>query len=214
MALCLAEYWSRCTGNIHPDDTAVFADPKYAGHGYNLDFPPPAFIGDVKTALIIILDNNGGFSNDTYREFPDECSRQEYLRRLAHPQPTDAKTAPYYRDLNCFDWLADGRAVLVNGVAYRSPGSNSQYVWRIAKQLPSARRHQDWLLKEILPQAARGERLVIVHRLGMWFGAVTKDRQYNGVTFSPSPRCPYLSLQEREKGERFLTHLASQQPSP
>lgn len=41
----LANYWARLEESVHPDDRTVFRE--HPEHGFNLDFPPPAFIGDV-----------------------------------------------------------------------------------------------------------------------------------------------------------------------
>ena len=43
----LIEYWAKLKGNIHPDDEAVRA---LAPKELNFDFPPPAFVGDVRKA--------------------------------------------------------------------------------------------------------------------------------------------------------------------
>ncbi len=58
MATSIVNYWRRLEGPLHPDDKAVF-DVHY--HSFNLNFPPPAFIGDVENAPVVLLEANGGY---------------------------------------------------------------------------------------------------------------------------------------------------------
>lgn len=53
MTRVLAEYWAKLDGTVHPDDVSEFE--KYPNHGFNLVYPPPAFIGDIVKAPVIIL---------------------------------------------------------------------------------------------------------------------------------------------------------------
>jgi hypothetical protein len=58
MSNLLSEFWCRLDGAVHPDDVSVFE--RYRGnHGFKLDYPPPAFWGNVEQARILIL---GGMS--------------------------------------------------------------------------------------------------------------------------------------------------------
>jgi hypothetical protein len=86
MTVELANYWGQLRNlrnTIHPDDAAVFR--RVDAHGFNLDFPPPAFIGDVANSPIIILENNGGYDPImTPNEFPDQAAHQEFVGYLLH----------------------------------------------------------------------------------------------------------------------------------
>jgi hypothetical protein len=73
----LRAFWQRLEGEVHPDDAPVLASNR---HSFNLDFPPPAFVGNVDTARVFILRNNGGFDAlETAREFSTAQDRREHI---------------------------------------------------------------------------------------------------------------------------------------
>jgi hypothetical protein len=180
---------------------------RFPDHGFNLDFPPPAFIGDVITAPIIILQNNGGYNASTPAEFPDSAAHDEYRNMLANPRPVSRNQrtlSPYYLGRKYTQWLVDGVATLVNGVAYRSIDGNEKHVGRMTRSLPSALFHQRWLQEVLRPQAERGERFIIVHRRSRWNGAADGLRYCRNAVFSSNPRIPDLTTPEIDAGESFL----------
>lgn len=201
----LVEFWSRLEGPIHPDDASTFAKYKDK-HGFNLEYPPPAYWGDVRKAPILILDNNGGYDPvRTHREFSSRDSVERHLRRLRKSAPLDLKAAPYYyQRLNFRDWLADGRAALVNAVAYRSVDARSPSVRRIAQDLPSAILHRRWLHEWALPLAQRGERLIIIHRWSLW-GLRAGQASGDSIVWSAAPVSPNLTRHERASGDAWLS---------
>lgn len=202
----LADYWSRLTDAVHPDDTENFRFTR--DHGFNLDFPPPAFIGDILNAPVIILDNNGGFAQDiTPEEFPDERACEDFRATLASPRPLDPKavsTSPYYLRRNYAKWLINGQAALVNGVAYRSEDGKAPGVGRLTKKLPTALFHQKWLRDVLAPLAVKGERFVVVHRWGRWNGAAEALRGVNTAIFSAAPIAADLTAVEMAAVEGAL----------
>lgn len=202
----LSEFWSQLDGTVHPADERVFAS--FPDHGFNLDFPPPAFIGDVVNAPIVILDNNGGYHQEgTPREFPDRKAHDEYRDMLKNPRPisrSERTVSPYYLSRNFTQWLVDGVATLVNGVAYRSFDGTAKHVDRMTKLLPSALHHQTWLRQVVLPQAEKGDRFVIVHRWGRWNGVADILRNHRNAVFSSNPRGANLTAREMEAGRAFL----------
>jgi hypothetical protein len=117
----IAKFWGRLDGAVHPDDIPIFdARPE---HSFNLKFPPPAFIGAVDTAPIVILMSNGGYkSGVTEAEFSDEASVLEYRSFIrGEVSALPPRLAGYYNAGPFAGWIADGSAVLVNAVPYRSP---------------------------------------------------------------------------------------------
>jgi len=65
----LRQFWQRLDGPVHPDDRPVLES--YPTHTFDLRFPPPAFIGDVESAPLVVLMLNGGVAADLERtEFP------------------------------------------------------------------------------------------------------------------------------------------------
>lgn len=202
----LSEYWSQLHGAIHPTDISEFE--RFPDHGFNLDFPPPAFIGDVVNAPIVILENNGGYSaSQTPSEFSDLDAHDEFRDMLANPRPVsrnERTVSPYYLSRNYTQWLVDGVATLVNGVAYRSIDGKEKHVKRMTKSLPSALFHQRWLRETLLPQAERGERFVVVHRWTRWNIDAAVLRACRNVVLSSAPVSKDLTGREIEESLSFL----------
>ncbi len=207
----LVEFWSRLNGAIHPDDVSTFAN--FPSHGFNLDYPPPAYWGDVRNAPILILDNNGGYDpNETPAEFASSEAIERHLARLRGSIPFRMEDVPpYYQRLNFADWLAGGQAALINAVAYRSLDSNSPNVRRLAKLLPSANLHRRWLREVALPQALRGERLLIIHRWSLW-NLGHGEIHGGSIVWSTAPRSPNLTRTERVAGDLWLTRAVRRKP--
>lgn len=202
----LASYWSALRGTIHPDDEATFADN--SEHGFDLSFPPPAFIGDVANAPIIILDNNGGFDPImTPSEFRSMGAADGFRGDLAASSVVDPRApwvSPYYCQRNFTKWLASGEAALVNGVAYRSVSGREKSVARLTKVLPSAIFHRRWLIETVLPSVDLGERFLIVYRWSRWGDVAGTLRGRAGTIHSSAPISKDLTAEEVSKGIAFL----------
>jgi len=215
----IRNFWRRLEGSVHPDDQPILG--KHPDHSFNLDFPPPAFIGDVDTAPIVVLMSNGGYKHgQTEKEFPDElhCTEhRNYLRGLRAALPS--RVSNYYTTGILGGWIAEGSAVLVNAVPYRSPRlSEEKTNQRVATQLRLLEVHRRWLLDEVLPEAKAGKRFVLVHRNRWW--KVSRD-EHEGpcVVFSdpanaePNRRVPdgtKLGLAENWLNKHYRLLGASQ----
>ncbi|WP_157115283.1 hypothetical protein [Paracoccus contaminans] len=202
----LAAYWSRLTENVHPDDVEIFA--VFARHSFNLDHPPPAFVGDVLNAPVIILDNNGGYDEImTPKEFASPDADRMFRASLADPRPIQycaPYLSEYYRSSNYSAYLRSGDAALVNGVAYRSRDGRHSSIKALTGLLRSAQEHRRWLTETILPQVQRGERFVIVHRWARWGSATDVFRNEANAIFSRSPVSKNLSAAEILALDNFL----------
>jgi hypothetical protein len=209
MLQAIVDYWRKLKGSVHPDDATTFG--RFGEHGFNLDFPPPAYIGDILNAPIIILDNNGGFDmRTTPTEFPDALAHEEFREALAFPQRLDlsARTvAPYYRSRNYTRFLMSGAAALVNGVAYRSVNGDAKRVKELTRILPSAKFHRNWLIQSVLALVNRGERFLVIHRWGRWAPATDVFRAHPNAIFSTAQISKDLSRQELAAAEAFLQQL-------
>lgn len=203
----LSEYWSRLrkagSSWVHPDDQALIdREP----HSFNLDFPPPAFVGDVTTAKIIILAANGGYDPMiTPAEFKAENPEAQYLKRLAHPEEANwPEVAPYYRGVNYAELVFSGKAAVVNACAYRSRKTSEEPDNRkLIEKLPSVRFNRVWLTKVVLPEAEAGRRIIVGKRHGLWSlpGSVKRSR---GFIADPAPVSPHLSKIVWDELERLL----------
>ena len=202
----LATYWSTLRGSVHPEDEATFADNPE--HGFDLSFPPPAFIGDVENAPIIILDNNGGFDPTvTPGEFRTMGATDGFRDDLASSAVVDPRApwvSPYYCQRNFTKWLVSGEAALVNGVAYRSVSGREKSVARLSKVLPSAIFHRRWLIETVLPSVDRGERFLIVHRWSRWGNVAGTLKGRAGTIHSNAPISKELTAEEVSAGTAFL----------
>jgi hypothetical protein len=161
-----------------------------------LEFPPPAFIGDIDNAKVVILMASGGYNAETNKEFPDASDHQEYIDWLAGRRAEIPKNlSKYYIDQRIFSWIDDGRAVIANAIAYRSPKISEEPAnIKLGTSLPSNRVHKAWLNNEIFPMAKRNERLVVAHRYSLWGLRKAHPPIHQNLLFSPNPASPYLSL--------------------
>lgn len=182
----IVDHWSQLDGSVHPLDAPVFATNP---HSFNLDYPPPAFIGDINNAPVVLLEANGGFDPVvTPSEFAAPDALDRYLDLLRNPRAVHpGQIAPYYCARNYADLIAAGEMVLVNAVAYRSVSiSREPNNRRLAEQLPSTAIHRAWLRDVLVPAASRGERLVVAHRTALW-RIKRSEPDLNGVIFTTNP---------------------------
>ncbi|MBY6202815.1 hypothetical protein KUV65_15680 [Maritalea mobilis] len=200
----LIEFWSHLEGTIHPTDVETFE--RFPNHGFNLDYPPPAYVGDLRTARIIILQNNGGYRQGvTDREFEDTGSEDRFRLALHKSEPANPEyTAPYYLNRNYSAWLKSGAAALVNGVAYRSIDGKAADVKALTEELPSARFHRNWLIEKMVPELIANERFVVLHRWSRWGDLAKILRGLPNVVQSPAPVSENLTRVEYEAADAFL----------
>ena len=192
----ISEYWSKLQrtslGWIHPDDEHVLTR---SNTSFNFDFPPPAFVGDVLTARVIILTANGGYDPVvTSKEFATPAAEARYVHRLSHPTKVDwAEVAPYYSNVNYAQYLTSRKVALVNACAYRSRKISEEPTNRRAiRLLPSAAFNLRWLIEEILPDAHRGARIIVGKRHGLW-NLPDEVKTSPGFLADPAPVSPHLS---------------------
>lgn len=197
----LVTHWRKLTGKtwlngknvyVHPDDMEVLRDCK---HDFNLDHPPPAYVGNIVSASVVMLLTNGGYGDGTKNEFADQGDAERYLERLHDPSLMRPEGySHYYLKRNYKELLKKGDLAIVNAVAYRSPGFT--YANRkIADDLPSVQRHRHWLRETLLPQAASGKRLVVAHRYTHWKLNPENDGQHN-LIFPKSGRSARIASME------------------
>ena len=92
----IREFWRELKTTVHPADAAVMNN--YPGV-FNLDYPSPAFTGDVLNARIIIVMGNGGYKPGiTDSEYVDPETADWQLQRLREP---DRQLPPAHRPIIC-----------------------------------------------------------------------------------------------------------------
>lgn len=154
---------------VHPADVDLFALNEK--HSFNLDYPPPAYVGDIDSACCVVLMANGGYDPKmTPGEFVAPKSYYDYLHRLHYPATVDpAAVSPYYARANFAGYIRDGVVAIANAVAYRSRKiSDEPENQSFMKRLPSYGAHQSWLRDELLPAAQGGKRYVVVKAPKVW----------------------------------------------
>ena len=114
MTSTLVRHWRRCSGNIHPDDQLFFDS---LTHSFNLDYPPPAYIGDVEKASVVILFANGGYHEEkTPTEFATAQKTRDFICHLHSPGPVESRDViDYWAPFRAL--LTSGRACVVNACA-------------------------------------------------------------------------------------------------
>jgi hypothetical protein len=203
----ISDYWSKLhrtsSGWVHPDDEAVLTRSQTS---FNFDFPPPAFVGDVLSARVIILTANGGYNPVlTPGEFPNEAAEAHYVHRLSNPSAVDwAEVAPYYSGVNYAQYITSRRVALVNACAYRSKKiSKEPENQRAIRVLPSVAFNRRWLIEGVLPDARRGARIIVGKRYGLW-DLPEEVRNGPGFLPDPAPVSPHLSSVVLSRLAEFL----------
>jgi hypothetical protein len=152
---------------IHPNDKPII---DLFPNAFNCHFPPPAFIGDVENARVILLMNAGGYdSSTTPGEFSTSLDVKEHLDWLrGDREEPPSKLSSYYTERNYHKWIRTKEAVLVNAFPYRSPVEGKGKLKQIANRLPSAEERRRWLQEEVLPDAKAGLRFVVFMNWTLW----------------------------------------------
>jgi hypothetical protein len=182
----LTEFWSKLDGPVHPADRPIFE--AFPNHTFNLEFPPPVFVGDVFRAPILILMSNGGYKiGETESEFSSQEEVVEYLDYISGRSfEVPAQVSRYYRISPFWGWIEAGKAALINAVPYRSPRlSKEPRNQSLAAKLASLRINRQWLSQEVLPAARCGKRFVFVHR-NRWWGAPPSSAGPSVIFSDPS----------------------------
>ena len=205
MKCAIVEFWQRCHGAIHPEDAAILEEHN---HSLNLDHPPPAYLGDPRTAPIVLLNANGGYDREMAKEeFATSEDVQRHLKRLHDPIAASfSAMSSYYLERNYASLILEGKLTMVNALAYRSLKiSEEPENEKIAKLLPSVEEHRRWLLDEVFPQALLGKRLVIAHRSRLW--RLPKPLPEENVVQTLAPISPNLDAKTVLKIRDFLAKL-------
>jgi hypothetical protein len=204
----VAEFWAHLSGTIHPADGPTFAAHP---HSFNLAYPPPAFVGDLEAPVVVLMANGGFRSEETPLDFAEAGLAEAYTAYLnGKSKGLPPASVAYYRRHPLGALLENGGAVMVNAVAYRSPHlSREPENLAVAEKLASVSVHRAWMRDELLPAAGRGERLVVVHRNGLW--RVPRALAGPNLIFSPNPisAAPAQTVLERIGSWRAERGLAA-----
>jgi hypothetical protein len=206
--LSLTEFWRKLNldQSVHPcDREALSAWP----HSFNTDEPPPAFIGDIERAPVIVLVSNGGWNTETAKEFlQPHNSPADYVTRLHNSTACDPSiVSPYYARSNLKQFLARGDVALLNLIPYRSPElSKEPENLAFAPRLWSSQIAVQWVNEVAMPQAQSGTRLMILKR-GIWLKFV--ERRWHPNLVDTQRRGPHVSVTALRAISTFVKQMRS-----
>ena len=203
MTSTLAIFWRQLRRFVHPRDQRFLRT--IDEHPFHLNFPPPAYSGDIDRAPVILLTANGGWIDDAAvkEEMRLFGGQKKYLDYLHNPRPMQLNEMNVWVRAQFYAPLVEkGLLATVNAIAYRSKDTKD-IANHVAKNLPSANVARDWLRNEVFPAAKSGDRLVIAHRWKFWHLNIYRDRgRY--IRFSEDARSPHLAKQMQESVLRYL----------
>ena len=201
-ASSIRKFWQLLQGTVHPVDQPIL---NLYPDVFDLQFPPPAFIGDIDNAPVVILLGNGGYDPlTTPSEFPSQSDHDEHIDWLKSERLDPPKNlAAYYTNKKLFPLVKEGKVVYVNAVAYRKK-KITQTVRSLAKRLPSTDVHKKWMWDELFPSAARRERLVIAHRYALWDLDSKAKAPVANLHFSKCPASEHLDGESQFAIDAFL----------
>jgi hypothetical protein len=199
----LSEFWREMglDETVHPRDQDILNRER---HSFRTNEPPPAFIGDIERAPVIVLLANGGWNGQTSTEFQHAGnSPRDYVARLHSSAMCDPKVvAPYYGRSNLASYLAHGHVALLNLIPYRSPElSKEPENVKFAGKLPSSLHAIRWINEVAMPQASVGRRLVILKR-GIWLDFL--EPRWHSQYVDTQRRGPHVYLETRAEIDKFV----------
>ena len=204
MTSIIRTFWKKLAGSVHPDDAPTF---QRNTHSFDLRFPPPAFIGDVESAPVILLMANGGVADNLAdAQFPDQSAVDSYVKYINGASDVfPLFLSNYYTSKSIFPLIEAGKLALVNAVAYRSKKITAEPDNKaLAEKLPSVLTHRLWLHEEVMPAVKSGRRLVVAHRHALWKINRAEYDRYDNFMFTSNPASPYLPDSVRIEIDKFL----------
>jgi hypothetical protein len=167
--------------------------------------PPPAFIGDIENASVVVLFSNGGWNPKTNNEFlQPRNSPAEYVARLHNSLACDPSIiSPYYASSNLARFLERGQVAILNLIPYRSPElskepKNQKFAWKLQSSQLAFR----WVNEVAMPQAEAHTRLVVLKRK-LWLKFV--EQRWHRYLINREPyRGPHVSDETRHEIDNFI----------
>jgi hypothetical protein len=197
---CLFKFWEGISPStkVHPKDEAVFE--AHGKHNLNLECLPNPFYGPLRTAPIVLLYLNPGFSQRDLQEAESEEGRQFYWRQRQGCEPLrsqihlEKKSWWVSRTKRfCVDpeYLRHKLAVL-ELCAYHSKTFTDG---SLVPKLPSSRIALSWATSNLFAQARSRKRVIICLRSARRWGLAIGSQE--GWLFAPAvTRSGYMFANE------------------
>ena len=183
------DFWNKCpeNANVHPADAKVF---DRVDHGFDLNVPPIAYTGPLRTAPVVLLFLSSGLG-PADREHAETSNGRAWYRtqRSGHAlMPSKEEHAGAWawwsRIVRQFDVepmkVRDKLAILNIG-AYHS---ESFHDWHMLAALQSSRIAVDWAQSVLFPEAEACRRIVVCLRSAKLWG-LRKGECNGGALYAP-----------------------------
>ncbi len=190
---------------IHPLDRPIL---ERANHTFRLSEPPPAFIGDIEHAPVIVLCSNGGWNIQTPQEFLHrDNSPAKFVARLHTSQACDpAIVSPYYGRSNLAAFISCGEVALLNLSPYRSPElSKEPENATLAHELVSSKYAVRWVKDILMPLVRNGERMIFLKR-NTWLKFL--EPQYHRYLNGTLHRGPHVYVRDVIEIRNFVASIS------
>ena len=185
------QFWTKAIPNlhVHPDDAAEL---ERNHHALALDTLVGPFMGPVRTAPVVLLTLNPGFSTGEAREAAQiPAARESMANNLGGDAPLPAWvgnpsgrewTTRRLRQFGLGYEDAEARIAFINLIPYRSREGAKDM--RMADRLESSRMVRAWARDTLFPEAVAGERVVVCLRSAKQWGLVP-DTKRGAALFAP-----------------------------
>lgn len=180
------KFWSQVqeADREHPADREVLARVK---HGFDLARMPGCFVGQLRTAPVVLLYLSPGWSEHGHVDRLSKSDKERAIRKHGGNEPIPDLDRPGIRWLasrtKCFGpWnVVRPHVAVLNIGAYHSKTFEDK---PLLAALPSSRMSLSWAQDVLFPQAVRGERVVVCMRAARFWGLEVGNR-YGEALFTP-----------------------------
>ncbi|MCP1998632.1 hypothetical protein [Nitrobacter winogradskyi] len=191
------EYWKDVDPRtlVHPEDRPFFDSNK---HRLCLSCLPVPYYGPLKTAKIVLLYLNPGLTQRDIVAASDPTEQDFFWRQrqgyeYLRDQEGRKEKSWWFLRTKYFgletEFIRKNLAV-VQLCAYHSQSFKD---WSLLTKLPSCKVAFEWTQNFLIPQAKRGERIVVCLRSPKYWG-LEAGRKYEGQLFSPKTTRQGLAL--------------------
>ena len=183
------DFWAACPeqAETHPCDAKVFSR---VDHGFDLNVPPIAYTGPLRTAPVVLLFLSPGLGPADREHAETNDGRAWYqTQRSGHAlMPTKEEHAGAWtwwsrivRQFGIEPMQVRDKLAILNIGAYHSEGFHD---WHMLTALPSSRAAVNWAQCVLFPRAEAGERIVVCLRSAKLWG-LRKSECNGGTLYAP-----------------------------
>ncbi len=191
---------------IHPDDKRVIEKHKDI---FELHVPPGHVNGNLKTAPVIALFLNPGFEDQDKQGFEDEDCRALLFEQIKGESDFPLwfnRWRKWFLPRVRLDGMSDEEIAknvsIFNVCSYASKNAKLLKP-SILNSLPSTQAAIDYLHEELIPQAQRGERFIVVCRAA-WAWKLDKSIECDTIKFVKNPRGGHFGPDIRAQIKKWM----------